>query len=57
VKNIALYSIHDNLVIPYIAGGSPFFKSLPSSGLGHLSLLFNKEIVLRVATEIDELLL
>jgi triacylglycerol lipase len=57
VKNIALYSIHDNLVIPYIAGSSPFFKSLPSSGLGHLSLLFNKKIVLQVATEIDELIL
>jgi triacylglycerol lipase len=57
VRNIALYSIHDNLVIPYIAGASPFFKSLPSSGLGHLSLLFNKEIVLRVVTEIDELIL
>jgi triacylglycerol lipase len=57
VKNIALYSLHDNLVIPYIAGSSPYFKSLLSRGVGHLSLLFNKEIVQQVATEINELIL
>jgi triacylglycerol lipase len=55
LKSIAIYSLHDNLVIPYNAGSSGLFKSLPVTGVGHLSLLFREEIVLQVATEIGQL--
>jgi triacylglycerol lipase len=49
VPTIAIYSLHDNLVVPYANGQCTVTNSLPFKGIGHLSLLFNSDVVTRVA--------
>ncbi len=52
VPSTAIFSLHDNLVVPYASGQSQFFDSLPLKGVGHLSLLFDFEVVTRVAERV-----
>jgi triacylglycerol lipase len=50
VATTAIYSVHDNFVVPFTAGFSPAFDSIQIVGAGHLGLLFDQQVVYKVAT-------
>ncbi len=51
---IALYSTHDNLVVPYTSGSHIGSQSLEVQHLGHLSLLFDSSICATVVSMIRD---
>lgn len=48
VRAVSLYSVHDNLVVPYQQARSDALLADEWRGIGHLSLLFDRQIFLRV---------
>jgi triacylglycerol lipase len=48
IKTTAIYSLHDNLVIPFTSGFSKDFDSVQLSETGHLGLLFDKRVIVSV---------
>jgi triacylglycerol lipase len=48
IKTTAIYSVHDNLVIPFPSGFSKNFNSVQLSETGHLGLLFDKKVIASV---------
>jgi triacylglycerol lipase len=52
VPSTAIFSLHDNLVVPFENGQIKFFDSVPLKGLGHLSLLFDSKVIKRVAERV-----
>lgn len=48
VVAVSVYSVHDNLVVPYQQARSEALAADEWRGIGHLSLLFNRRIFLRV---------
>jgi triacylglycerol lipase len=48
IKTIAIYSVHDNLVIPFTSGFSKDFDSVQLAETGHLGLLFDKRVIAKV---------
>jgi triacylglycerol lipase len=45
IKTTAIYSVHDNLVIPFTSGFSNDFDSVQLAETGHLGLLFDKRVI------------
>jgi triacylglycerol lipase len=48
IKTTAIYSVHDNLVIPFTSGFSKDFDSVQLAETGHLGLLFDKRVIASV---------
>jgi triacylglycerol lipase len=48
IKTIAIYSVHDNLVVPFTSGFSKDFDSVQLTGTGHLGLLFDRKVIASV---------
>jgi triacylglycerol lipase len=48
IKTTAIYSVHDNLVIPFTSGFSNNFDSVQLAQTGHLGLLFDKRVIASV---------
>jgi triacylglycerol lipase len=48
IKTIAIYSVHDNLVVPFTSGFSNYFDSVQLAGTGHLGLLFDRRVIASV---------
>ena len=53
VAAVSVYSVHDNLVVPYQQARSEALVADEWRGIGHLSLLFDRRIFLRVARLLD----
>ncbi len=49
VPAVSVYSVHDNLVVPYERARSQALSPDEWCGIGHLSLLFDRRIFLKVA--------
>ncbi len=48
IKTTAIYSVHDNLVVPFTSGFCDTFNSVQLTGTGHLGLLFDRVVVSKV---------
>lgn len=48
VTAVSVYSVHDNLVVPYQQARSEALSADEWQGIGHLSLMFDRRILMRV---------
>jgi triacylglycerol lipase len=54
VPTLALYTAHDNMVVPHISGALAGADSRPWLGLGHLSPLFDPRVLACVVRVLHE---
>jgi triacylglycerol esterase/lipase EstA (alpha/beta hydrolase family) len=49
----SIFTHHDNLVAPQTSGEHPAARNLPLAGVGHLTMLFSREVRGAIASELD----
>jgi pimeloyl-ACP methyl ester carboxylesterase len=48
ISCVSLYSVHDNLVAPQASSALPHMTNIPLAGVGHVELLFRRDVADRV---------